>query len=60
MTYSVKSVVNKMFDIFAHSDLSHQFILVSVHSLDGRGEGRGGKGLEGDEKARGRKEDGER
>ena len=31
-TYSVKSVVNEMFDVFTHSDLSHKLVLVSVHS----------------------------
>ena len=31
ISYCVKSVVDKMFEIFTHSDLSHQFILVSVH-----------------------------
>ncbi len=34
LTYSVKSVVDKMFDIFTHSNLSHQFILVSVHASE--------------------------
>ena len=32
ITYSVESVVNKMFEIFAHSDLLHQLVFVSVHS----------------------------
>ena len=32
VTYSVKPVINEMFEILAHSNLSHQFILVSVHS----------------------------
>ena len=31
-TYSVESVVNEMFDVLTHSDLSHQLVLVSVHS----------------------------
>ena len=31
-TYGVKSVVNEMFDVFTHSDLSHELVLVSVHS----------------------------
>ena len=31
ISYCVKSVVDKMFEIFTHSNLSHQFILVSVH-----------------------------
>ena len=30
-TYSIKSVVDNMLKILAHSDLPHQFILVSVH-----------------------------
>lgn len=31
-TYSVESVINEMFDVLTHSDLSHQLVLVSVHS----------------------------
>ena len=31
-TYSVESVVDEMFDILTHSDLSHKLVLVSVHS----------------------------
>lgn len=31
-TYSVESVVNEMFDVLTHSDLSHKLVLVSVHS----------------------------
>ena len=31
-TYCVESVVDQMFQIFAHSDLFHQFVLISVHS----------------------------
>jgi len=30
-TYCIKSVIDEMFDVFTHSDLSHQFVLVSVH-----------------------------
>lgn len=30
--YSVEAVVDEMFEIFAHSDLSHQLVLVAVHS----------------------------
>lgn len=31
-TYSVESVVDEMFDVLTHSDLSHELVLVSVHS----------------------------
>ena len=31
-TYSVESVVDKMLQILAHPDLSHQLVFVSVHS----------------------------
>lgn len=30
-TYSVESVVDEMLQVFAHADLSHQFVLVAVH-----------------------------
>lgn len=30
--YSVEAVVDEMLEIFAHSDLSHQLVLVAVHS----------------------------
>ena len=33
-TYCVKSVVDDMFQILTHSDLSHQLVLVSVHSRE--------------------------
>lgn len=32
ITYSVEPVVDEMFQIFAHSDLSHQLVLVAVHA----------------------------
>lgn len=32
VTYSVEPVINKMFQIFAHPDLSHQLVLVAVHA----------------------------
>lgn len=31
-TYSVEAVVDEMLEIFAHPDLSHQLVLVAVHS----------------------------
>lgn len=31
-SYSVEAVVDEMLEIFAHSDLSHQLVLVAVHS----------------------------
>ena len=31
-TYSVKPVINQVLDVFAHPDLSHELVLVSVHS----------------------------
>lgn len=31
-TYSVESVVDEMLQVFTHSDLSHQLVLVAVHS----------------------------
>jgi EAL domain-containing protein (putative c-di-GMP-specific phosphodiesterase class I) len=31
-TYRVESVVDDVFEIFAHSDLSHQLVLVTVHA----------------------------
>lgn len=31
-TYSVKSVVDEMFEILAHPNLPHQFVFVSVHA----------------------------
>lgn len=31
-TYSVESVVNDVFKIFAHPNLFHQFVLVAVHA----------------------------
>lgn len=31
-TYSVEAVVDEMLEIFAHSDLSHQLVLVAVHA----------------------------
>lgn len=31
-TYSVEPVVDKMFEIFTHADLSHEFVLVAVHA----------------------------
>ena len=30
--YSVESVVDDMFEVFAHPNLPHQFVLVPVHS----------------------------
>ena len=30
--YCVESVVNEVFEIFTHSDLLHEFVLVSVHA----------------------------
>lgn len=32
LTYSVEPVVNEMLQIFAHPDLSHQLVLVTVHA----------------------------
>jgi len=32
LTYSVESIVNEMLQVFAHSDLSHQLVLVAVHA----------------------------
>ena len=32
VTYCVKSVVDEMFDIFTHTDLSHQLVLVAIHA----------------------------
>jgi len=31
-THSVKPVVNKMLDVLAHADLSHEFVLIAVHA----------------------------
>jgi hypothetical protein len=31
-TYCVKAVVDEMFEILAHADLPHQFVLVAVHA----------------------------
>lgn len=31
-SYGVEAVVDEMLEIFAHSDLSHQLVLVAVHS----------------------------
>lgn len=31
-TYSVKPVINQVLDVFAHPDLSHELVLVSIHS----------------------------
>ena len=31
-TYSVEPVVDEVLDVLAHSDLSHELVLVSVHS----------------------------
>lgn len=31
-TYGVEPVVDQMLQIFAHSDLSHQLVLVAVHA----------------------------
>lgn len=31
-TYSVEPVVDEMLQVFAHSDLSHQLVLVAVHA----------------------------
>lgn len=31
-TYCVKPVVDEMFQVLAHTNLSHQFVLVTVHS----------------------------
>lgn len=31
-THSVEPVVDEMLQIFAHPDLSHQFVLVAVHA----------------------------
>lgn len=31
-TYSVEAVVDEMLQVFAHSDLSHQLVLVSIHT----------------------------
>ena len=31
-THSIKSIVDDMFKIFTHSDLSHQLVLVPVHT----------------------------
>lgn len=31
-TYSVEAVVDEMLQVFAHPDLSHQLVLVSIHA----------------------------
>ena len=31
-TYSVEPVVDEMLEVLAHADLSHQFVLVPVHT----------------------------
>lgn len=31
-THSIKSIIDYMFEILTHPDLSHEFILVSVHT----------------------------
>jgi hypothetical protein len=31
-TYGIKSIVNKMFQVFAHSDLSHQLVFITIHA----------------------------
>ena len=31
-TYRIESVVYNVLDVFAHSNLSHQLVLVSIHS----------------------------
>lgn len=33
-TYSIEPVVDQMLEILAHSDLSHQFVLVAVHASE--------------------------
>lgn len=31
-THSVEAVIDEMFQVFAHADLSHQLVLVAVHA----------------------------